>query len=51
LEEIYALYRETPDDERISDLADGLYPYTDFDVWPLLENYIEAAKNEYETVE
>jgi hypothetical protein len=44
LEEIYALYRENPDDGRISGLADGLYPYTDFDIWPLLETYIEAAK-------
>ncbi|MDR0374437.1 MAG: DMP19 family protein [Treponema sp.] len=51
LEEIYVLYRENPDDERISDLADGLYPYTDFDIWPLLEDYIEVGKNEYETVE
>ncbi|MFD0870969.1 Uncharacterised protein [Chlamydia abortus] len=44
LTQIYQIYQSDLDDEKIDELAGSLYLYTDFDIWPLLEAYVEAEK-------
>lgn len=49
LSNIYADYQTSPNSENIDSLARKLYLYTDFDIWTLLETYIEQEKNKYIT--
>jgi len=44
LREIYEKYKTSPDDEAIDELSNNLYFYTDFDIWSLLEAYVEKEK-------
>lgn len=49
LSNIYAAYQISPNSENIDSLAKKLYLYTGFDIWTLLETYIEQEKNKYIT--
>lgn len=44
LSNIYAVYQTSPNSENIDSLARKRYLYTDFDIWTLLETYIEQKK-------
>ncbi len=44
LSEINTKYQINPDDETIAFLTQKLYLYTDFDIWILVENYLECEK-------
>lgn len=48
LAQIYQIYQSDLDSEKIDELAGSLYLYTDFDIWPLVEAYVEAEKGRYE---
>jgi len=48
LAQIYQIYQSDLDSEKIDELAGSLYLYIDFDIWPLLEAYVEAEKGRYE---
>ena len=44
LEKIWRRYQRNPGDEEIDHLSNGLYLYTGFDIWALLEAYVCAEK-------
>lgn len=44
LQEIYEKYKANPEDESIDESADKLYLYTGFDIWELLEIYVDKEK-------
>jgi len=47
LEEIYDLYQQNSEDEKIDELYGKMYIYTDFDIWSLLEIYVKNQMDEY----
>ncbi len=49
LQQIINLYNIDETGEKINELADQLYLYTDFDIWSLLEFYVEKEKEKYTT--
>ena len=47
LQKIYEKYKINPADEAIDELSNNLYLYTDFDIWPLLETYVDREMRRY----
>ncbi|SHL29070.1 DMP19 family protein [Flavobacterium chilense] len=47
LQEIYKRFQQNPDDEMIDKLYAKMYLYTDFDIWLLLDIYVEKQMKEY----
>lgn len=47
LSQIYIINQTFPWSNEIETLGKSLYLYTDFDIWSLLETYVEQEKNKY----
>ena len=47
LSKIYAIYQTSPCSDEIETLRKSFYLYTSFDIWTLLETYVEQEKNKY----
>lgn len=47
LQEIYERYQQDPEDEMIDDLYNKMYINTDFDIWPILDAYVEKEMVKY----
>lgn len=47
LSKIYAIYQTSPCSDEIETLRKSFYLYTSFDIWSLLEIYVEQEKNKY----
>lgn len=47
LSQIYAIYQTSPCSDEIETLRKSFYLYTSFDIWSLLETYVEQEKNKY----
>lgn len=44
LQQIFNIYKENSEDDSIEELADQLYLYSGFDIWGLLNTYVEKQK-------
>lgn len=47
LQEIYERYQQNEDDEMINNLYNKMYINTDFDIWPILDAYVEKEIIKY----
>lgn len=47
LSKIYAIYQTSPCSDEIETLSKSFYLYTSFDIWSLLDTYVEQEKNKY----
>lgn len=44
LQQIFNIYKENSEDDSIEELANQLYLYSGFDIWGLLNTYVEKQK-------